>query len=529
MIELRDYQQKGVDDVREFFAKGGKKAIFQAPTGSGKTIIFSYIAQNAALKGNRTLILTDRFELLTQTGGAISKFGIMPYYIQAGTKYVNQNHKVYVAMCQTLRNRMLGGNNKRTNDFWKGWLKNNIDLIIIDEAHRQDFSWIFESGLVSDKPVLGFTATPQRSGSMRQLAADYEAIIETVSVNELIKRGYLVRDDYYGIVGADVFDIKIDKAKGDFDSKDMFSRFDRPKLYSGVVNNWLKCTPHTKTLIFCVNIEHVINTCDAFHKIGIDARFVVSGMKEPKQPDKNEERKGVWVRYEDKMRLYHLYKDSFGKWSGERSIIISKFKKGEFPVLINAGILTTGFDCPDIETVTINRATTSLTLWLQMIGRGSRISPGKTHFNVLDFGSNAGRLGHYTMGMAWSLWHKAPKSQGGGTPVVKDCKGCKRLIPMTMIICIFCGHKPAEKALKEANLEMVVFDAETGTSKKTKKINEMDDGELYVYYQDKGHKPAWLWRLLYYRGGVERIEQFGKEHYWKMVTIEKAINYTKKL
>ena len=63
------------------------------------------------------------------------------------------------------------------------------------------------------------------------------------------------------------------------------------------------------------------------------------------------------------MRLYQLYKESFGKWSGNRSIIISKFKKGEFPVLINASILTTGFDCPDIETVVVNRATTSVALF----------------------------------------------------------------------------------------------------------------------------------------------------------------------
>ena len=173
MIKLRDYQQNAVDKIRRFFGKG-KHAILQAPTGAGKTIIFSYIAQNAASKGKKVLILTNRTELLTQTGGSLEQFGVDPYLVRAGTKFLNFESDVFVAMCQTLRNRI-------KEPMWRNWIKNHIDLVIIDECHLQDFNWLFESGLVDKKFVLGFTATPRRSGKMRQLALDYETIIDTVT------------------------------------------------------------------------------------------------------------------------------------------------------------------------------------------------------------------------------------------------------------------------------------------------------------------------------------------------------------
>lgn len=523
MIKLRDYQQKAVDDIRNSFSKGLKKVIVSAPTGAGKTIIFSYVAQNVAAKRKKVLILTDRFELLTQTGGAIKSFGINPYYIQAGTKYLNKQNEVFVAMAQTLRRRV-------DQKLWINWIKKEIDLVIIDEAHRQEFNYMFENQeeLLKDKFVLGFTATPQRSGSMRQLAIDYEDIIETISVKELVEKGFLVSDDYFGVTGANIEELSVNRLKGDFDEKEMFSRFNSPKLYAGVFKNWMEISPKAKTLIFCVNIEHCIHTCEEFQKNGIDARFVVSGMKEPKEPKKDEKKKGIWVQYEEKVRLYNLYKTSFGKWSGNRGIIIDKFKKGQFPVLINAGILTTGFDDPTIESVVINRATNSASLWLQMIGRGSRIHPSKSSFNILDFGSNASRLGHYTMKRAWSLWHEKVNT-GGGVPPVKDCKGCERMIIASIKICPFCGYKYQPKKIKEAALEMLAFNPETHKAIKTKRVNDMNDQEMFDYFKMKKHKMSWLWRQLYYRGGKEKIENFGVEKGWSKGTIEKAINYVSSL
>ena len=349
---------------------------------------------------------------------------------------------------------------------WSNWILKDIDLIIIDECHRQDFNYIFSVPGISDKKVIGVTATPQRSGKMRQLGLDYESIITTVSVQQLINRGYLVSDDYFGLTGADLNKIKIDKMKGDFSESDMFSRFNSPKLYAGVVDNWEQHARNSKTLIFCVNIEHVIHTTEEFQKRGYDARFVVSKMSNPKAP-KEGATDGAWVRYEEKMRLYNLYLESFGIWSGERRDIIRKFERNEFPILINAGILTTGYDCPSIETIIVNRATLSVTLWFQMIGRGSRTFPGKTHFNLLDFGDNANRLGHYTSQQLWHLWHD-DSSSGEGVAPTKFCgekhkpdknnnQGCSRLIHASFNICPFCGFIYPKEQPKPIELKTIVY------------------------------------------------------------------------
>lgn len=530
-IILREYQQAAVDEVKNFFVNGGKSAIVQAPTGGGKTVIFSHIVKNATLKNKKLLILTDRTELLTQANGSMQKFGLNPYLIRAGTKFINFKANVYIGMMQTLRNRL-------QLDLWKKWLDKNIDLVIIDEAHIQTSNYIFESGVLEDKFVLGFTATPKRTGKARQLALDYEKIIDTVSVENLVSKGFLVSDDYYGVNSANLENIKFDKMKGDYSEKDMFDRFNSSKLYAGVVRNWMEICKNTKTLVFCVNIEHVIHTCEEFQKNGVNAKFLVSKMSKPKEPAKDA-KDGDWTRYQERMRLYNLYLSSFWKWSGERNMILNSFKNNEYPVLINAGILTTGYDEPSIETIIVNRATTSVALWLQMIGRGSRIFKNKTHFNILDFGDNASKLGHYTTNHIWDLWHEnksgddniAPRKECGGDGIIDSSgkSGCKRIIFASCTICPLCGFKYEKKKPKEIDLETIMYDAVLHSAKAVKKVGQMDQDELQEYYQNKGHKPAWLWRQLHFRGGANEITRFGEKNGWKSATIEKAINFTQNL
>jgi len=524
MIKLYDYQNKGVQQIKTAFNKGKKHLVCQAATGAGKTVIFSYIAQNTVLKGNRVLILTDREELLTQTGSSLENFGLLPYYIKAGVKKIDDN-SVYVAMCETFRNRL-------KLDNWVKWLSEDIDLVIIDEAHRQNFNYLFETGLLENKPVLGFTATPRRGGTQRQLALDYDEIIEIASTLDLVKLGYLVNDDYFGIKGVNTEKIKFDSLKGDYSEKDMFQRFDSPQLYAGVVKNWIENTFNTHTIVFCVNIQHIIKTCEEFQKNGIEARFVCSNVGKPKKPiDETDE--AQMVMYGEKLDGYINYLDAFEKWSGDRKKIIKGFKDKEFTILVNAGILTTGFDCPAIETVIVNRATTSLTLWLQMLGRGSRIFEGKSHFNILDFGGNAERLGHYITPQYWSLWHEKGQA-GDGIPPVKDCggkpdkngrEGCERLIMASLIVCPFCGYLYSKKNAKEVELVSMVYDTEENKAILTKKPKHMKPQELYTYYKIKGHKPPWLWRNLYYKGGLILIKDFGSEIGWTRATIFKATNY----
>lgn len=529
MITLRPYQQQALSDISAFFKKGGYHCILQSPTGSGKTIMFTEIARRVAAKGNKVLILTDRAELLQQAGGALSLVNLEAFYIKAGQKYVNNNYSAFVAMSQTFRRRI-------KKSYWQKFLK-SISLIIIDESHKQEFNYLFESGLVDKAHIIGATATPNRSGKMRQMGLDYEQIITTTSVLDLISEGYLVNDDLYTFESPDMHGVQFDRMKGDYKQNQMFEKFNQTKRYAGVVKNYKEICPGTKALCFCVNIEHVIKTTEEFQKAGIDARFVVSGLSKPQRPETGAT-DGQIARYQEKKRIYELYQQAFIKWSGNRDQLFDDFKRNQFEVLVNAEIATTGFDIPDIETIILNRATTSKTLYLQMLGRGSRPAPGKDSFNILDFGGNAHRLGTYNEQRLWSLWHDEGGGDGlpptkfcgirpSGQPVRSDMQGCKRMIHAEYTICPFCGFKYPDKKIDEVDLALAVTGSKDAghSGIKAKRIKDMTRSELYNYFRTKKHKTAWLWRQLYYRGGRQEIETFGRAYNWRQSTIERALSY----
>lgn len=522
----RDYQVKAIQNIYSFFVSGGLHCILQAATGAGKTYVFSLITKMVSNKNKKVLILTDRAELLRQADSSINKLGIKTTYIIAGSKMVNKTFNCYIGMSQTLKRRI-------NLDYWVNFLQ-IVDLLILDECHKQEFNYVFESGIFDKKHAIGFTATPRRTGKMRQLALDYEKIIETISISDLIQQNYLVNDDYYGFSSPDLSDVDFDYLKGDYKEKSLFKKFDNPKTYSGAVKNYLELVPGTKSICFCVNIEHCIRTAIEFNKAGIKAKFVVSKVAKPKYPKSNDP--GKISYYEEKLKIYELFQEN-KHLTGKRSEIFKEFHENKFDILINAGIATTGFDQPDIETVIVLRATLSTTLWLQMIGRGPRPWPGKTHFNILDFGGNAERLGHYSEDRIWSLWHET--FEGNGLPPIKECgidskgkpitnkPGCKRPILASYKICPFCGFKYPEKEHKEIDLELTILDQQLKRSIKKKKLKDMTFQELHDYRKVKGHKQAWLWRQLWYRGGEKCIREFGGEFGWSSSTVEKAVGFMK--
>jgi superfamily II DNA or RNA helicase len=401
------YQQKGIENIRKFF-KSNKLVIYQLPTGGGKTVVFSFNAKLAMQAGSRILIISHRIELLTQAGGTLKEFGLNPFLITSKTK-VLRDSKIYVAMTGTLKNRI-----KKWVDFLP-----SIDMIIIDECHRSEFSWIndYFKGY-----KLGVTATPKRSGKMPQLGDEYKGIINGPDVQELINMNKLVYDRYFG-VPVDMSGVGKDM-KGEYNNHQMYEKYNKTTLYQGVVNNWKKHCPDTITLCFCVNIQHAIKTTEQFVNAGIEAKFVTSAPVKPKQPKVDD--KAAWTRYKRKLEEYNYWKVRYNFLSGPRDKVISDWKDGKYKILVNAGVLVEGFDHKPTQTVIVNLATTSENKWLQMLGRGSRIFPGKEYFNILDFGENADRLGHYRQQRTYSLWHTERK--GDGVPASKECLKCKALV-----------------------------------------------------------------------------------------------------
>lgn len=532
-ISLREYQDFLAKSIRKAIGEKKLHILSQLPTGGGKTVIFSYIAGNAAKKGNKVLIITDRDELLSQAGETIRKFDLHPSFIKAGSKYIDKRKNIYIAMSQTLRNRI-------HLDEWRDFILNQIDIVIIDEAHIQEFNYLFEDGILDQKLVLGFTATPSRSGKQRQLGIDYDKLIRGAEPKDLIKLGYLLNCDMYEADSPDMSGVKINATNNDYNEQSMFERFDKPKLYKGLLNNYKEKAEGKKMIVFCCNIEHAIKTTIELSNAGYRARFVSSELSKPKS--KTEFTIAELAAYTEKKRKYDYFLKYYQTHSGPRKEVIQGFKNGNFEILVNIDMITKGFDDSSVEVVAVYRATTSMNLWLQMLGRGSRINDeiGKTHFTAFDFGGNAKRLGNYDDNRNWSLWHEEKKS--GGVPPLKECgftskgkpiksgneveKGCRRLILASYMLCPFCSFKYPEKdEAKEIDLQLAKLTTEQGFVINSKSISTMNWEELTNYRAIKGHKQPWLWRQLWIRGKALEIQRYAAKYNWSSMVTDKAINY----
>ena len=502
---LRPYQQRFIGDISEAM-RSYKHCLCQAATGFGKTVCFSYIAQKTAAKGNNILILSNRTELLTQAGGSLNNIGVVSEYISPKHRKV-PTANVVVAMAQTLRMRY-------EREDWRRYLE-SVDLLIIDESHVNEYQYIFDSHIFDKKWVLGFTATPKRSGKMTQLGLQYEAIVLGTKTQELIDLGFLKPARYFTLDAPDLSKVETDNKDGDYKSRQLQAIYDTPERYGGLLSEYNRLTPNTSSLCFCANQIHAIQTCIEFNKAGISAKFLVSGFG--KDDDG-----------------YSIFQDNL-HFTGKREDVIAEFKRGDFLVLVNAKMLTTGFDAPNVFTVILNMATLSLSLYLQMLGRGSRLFEGKDNFTVLDFGGNWKRHGNYEDDRKWSLWHTP--QEGCGVAPTKICPtdkkdnqgktGCGRMILSTYPACPFedCGYIfTTEKELREIELREVI-------GGKTK-FTEMSALELKAYAELNNNSMHWVYRMLYigggdvgFRKGMKELDYSGKFIWMTLERLKKVNNH----
>lgn len=418
MIELRSYQQTLIAESRQALAKH-KHIIVQSPTGSGKGVL---IGSMASMSKYRVLILAHSEEILKQDAGHVRKWGMSCHEVLASTRKMPTEGHVAM-MAQTLRQRL------KKQD-WFFWF-NSFRFIILDECHRAEFDFIFDQPGIESKYVIGLSASPARYGSMRQFGLDYGAIVIGPQVQELIDSGYLCRCRLFSLDAPSLDDVEWSYGRGDYNLSQMASKFKSRARYVGAVENYQRICPGEKTLVFCCSSEQTIELTKAFCEAGIDARYCLSG-----DFDEDEE------------------------YSGDRAEIVKAFARGEFPVLVNFGLFTTGIDIPDIKVVMLMFSTTSLVKYLQCLGRASRIADGKNgEFICLDFGRNYERLGRYEDYREWSVWHNT--GAGGGVPPTKECPQCHRLVPVSWTDCQFCGyHWPTQQETYIAELREIAENSE---------------------------------------------------------------------
>ena len=415
-IKLRDYQQAGVDECRVALIKY-RRVLFQSPTGSGKGVVLGTMASLSAKKGNKILIACHRIEIVKQNVRQAERMGLPSSVITPKQRRVPES-QCTVAMAQTLRRRI-------EKPEWVEFLK-SVSFLIIDEAHVSDFTFLFD--YISDTCfVCGFSATPCRSGSQPQLAFEYNALVTGVSIKELIKKGYLCRCKLYSLDAPKMDDVDWDYGRGDYALGQMANKFKSKARYIGAVDNYEKLIMGKKTIVFCCSSEQTIEVTKAFNERGVKAKYLLSNSF-----------------------------DEDSEYSDERSKLLKDFEDGEFDVLVNLGCAVAGMDIPSIEAVMLMYATTSVSKYLQSIGRSARIAPNKNGiFYCLDFGCNYERLGRYEDDRSWGLWHNT--GQGGGVAPTKECPQCHKLVAIQYQDCPFCEyHWPTQKEVYQVELQEIV-------------------------------------------------------------------------
>ncbi|MDP1745641.1 MAG: DEAD/DEAH box helicase [Bacteroidota bacterium] len=362
--ELYDYQQDAIDRIFERLKNfpEGHNLLYQLPTGGGKTVIFSEIAKRYIQElGKKVLILTHRIELCGQTSDMLSEFGVKNKIINSKVKTLpdQDDYMCFVAMVETLNNRLQDEKLEMEH----------VGLVIIDEAHYNSFRKLFQFFEKAD--ILGVTATPLSSNIKLPMHENYSELIVGHSISSLIEKGFLSKANTYS------FDVNLGSLKigidGDYTVSSSDLLYGNYLMQEKLLLAYQEKSLGKKTLIF----NNGINTSRAVYSLFMNA--------------------GYDIRHLDNTNS-----------DQERKDILHWFKTKPDAILTSVGILTTGFDEPTVETIILNRATKSLTLFYQMIGRGSRILPNKSEFTVIDLGNNALRFGLWDSYIDWQAIFRAP-------------------------------------------------------------------------------------------------------------------------
>lgn len=335
-MELRTYQEEARAAIHDEWGKGNKRTLLVLPTGCGKTIVFAKVTEDCVRNGSRVLIMAHRGELLDQASDKIKKAtGLTCSVEKAEESCIGSWYRVVVGSVQTLTRE------KRLKRF----SKNYFDVIIVDEAHHcisdsyQNVLQYFE-----EADVLGVTATPDR-GDMQNLGAYFNSMAYEYTLPKAIREGYLCK------IQAQTIPLNLDLTgvgmqSGDFKAGDLGTLLD-PYLFQ-IAQEMVKYCIDRKIVIFLPLVKTSQKFRDILNEAGFKAAEVNGN-------------------------------------SEDRAEVLQDFQSGKYNVLCNSMLLTEGWDCPSVDCVIVLRPTKVRSLYCQMVGRGTRLFPGKKELLLLDF------------------------------------------------------------------------------------------------------------------------------------------------
>ena len=447
-MNIRPYQTQLITDIRLQYQLGKRSVLAVLPTGGGKTVCFSYIAQSAAKKGNRVCILVHRQELLDQASRSLAGMDVQ-HGIIAAKRGMDLSHAVQVASVQTVARRL----HLLPRDFFQ--------LLIVDEAHHTTAgTWAKTLAHFHQAHLLGVTATPIR-GDGRGLGEHYQSMVQGPSAAWLTDNGYLAPAKVLAPPGFSSAGLR--KRMGDFDMGQATELLQQGQAMGDCLTHYRQHLSGQTAIAFCCSIAHAEAVARLFQDAGIAASSI----------DGNTD-------------------------SAKRRQLLIDLGTGKLSILSSCSLIGEGVDVPSVGGCILLRPTASVGLHLQMIGRCLRPQPGKRAV-VLDHVGNSLRLGHHLDERGWSL-DDATKRDREASPSVKVCPTCFSTCATLAAVCGECGHefrtdvrelKVVEGELKEL---AVTNRREQGTAQSLE--------QLVALGQQRGYKNpiGWARHLMAARG-----------------------------
>lgn len=447
MIQLRPYQSDTLRKVAQAFTQGFHRPCVASACGSGKTVMFAWMAQTIQDKGRVVWFLVHRKELLDQTIATFDRFGI-------------ERRTIYIGMVGTFANHLGDYPEPHT--------------IIFDECHFSAAkTWQKIIDAYPKAYIIGLTATPCRLDG-KPLNSIYDILIDGPQAAELIQSGYLSPYRYYAPAVADLSALR--RKGSDFDTEQASDILTERAVFGDVISHYKTLAPGKKAICYCSSIRHSKAMAAEFQAAGINA--------------------------------VHFDGDTPKK---ERGRIIEDFRNGRIQILCNVDLISVGFDCPDCECCILLRPTMSTALYIQQACRALRPAPNKTAIildhvgNVLRHGlPDEPRRWTLESGM-----QKRQSYTDTGRLSIRTCLRCYSAYDGRLRECPYC-HEPAQlisqeiknikeiqlqefKARKEQEAAEAVQDAASPDGCKTME-------ELKAYAKKKGYRPQWCYFVARSRG-----------------------------
>src|SRR5882757_5121427 len=470
MITLRPYQNDGIQAIRTAFATGSRAPLYVLPTGGGKTVLFSAIAESSEKRGKRVLILAHRVELVDQIVNSLRQFNVNPDVIAAGYGRraggthgfaTRAYHAVSVASVQTLVRRL---------DAYQ-----DPTLIIVDECHHvsKGGTWSQILSRYKSAKILGVTATPLRLDG-RGLASHFDKLIIGPTVADLTAQGYLAPSRIFAPPTVDTSGLHT--RMGEFKTDESEALMDAPSITGDALSHYKKHADGLASLVFCTSVAHAHHVAEQFRAANV-AAIALDGTTD----------------------------------RDVRRMAVQDFRDGKIKVLTSCDLFSEGFDVPGVQCGILLRPTASVGLFLQQVGRCLRPASGKDRAIILDHVGNTQRFGLPEEDREWELTADVVHHKKLKKPPPRVCPKCFASSPARATVCAECKEpfevKPRQE-LTEKDGELVELTAEQIAKKRERREQGRSRtlAELEAFARMKGYKPGWSKRVWEAREGKKQKE-----------------------